>query len=75
MSQLGSPVGRSFHLDFSEYLLPNGGLDREVEEPRPDNLDSVEELLTLSKIVDDNLGNVVGRSLLRHREGHGDRRS
>ena len=53
--------------------MPDRGFDREVEEPRPDNLDSLEELLALSKIVDDNLGNVVGRSLLGRRERHGDR--
>jgi len=38
-------------------------------------LAAVEELLALRKVVDDNLGNVVGRTLLRHRKRHGDRRS
>ena len=51
-------------LDFSEHFLPDGWLDREVEEPRPDDLNSIEELVALRKIVDDNLGNIVGRSLL-----------
>ncbi len=73
LPQLGSPIGWSLHLDFFEHFLPDGRLEREVKESRPGDFDSIEELLALREIVDDNLGNVVGRSLLGRRKRHGDR--
>jgi hypothetical protein len=73
LPQFGSSIGWSVHLNFFEHFLPDGRLEREVKESRPGDFDSVEELLALREIVDDNLGNIVGRSLLGGRERHSDR--
>ena len=58
-------------LDFSERFLPQGRLDGKIQKPRPDDLHAFEELIRLRKILDDDLCNIVGRSLLRGCQGHG----
>ena len=58
-------------LDFSERFLPQSRLDGKIQKPRPDDLHPIEELVPLRKILDDDLRDVVRRSLLRGCQGHG----
>src|SRR5262245_24068866 len=54
--------------------MPDRGLYCEIKEARSDNFDSVKQLLLMSKIVDDNLSNVVRSQLLGRCERHSNRR-
>jgi hypothetical protein len=63
-SKIGCAVGSTGRLDFFQYLLPQRRLDGEVHESGPDDLHPFKELFSPGKIIDNDLRDVVWRSLL-----------
>ena len=74
LGEITCPVQPSLSLYLFKGFLPERGLHGEIQESGANDFHPVEELIPLGKVFNDDLRDVVRRSLLRGCKGHGDGR-